>query len=103
MALNFVLQKSLLSAQNLVLEVFIVYTLNIEQYPYKNRRNISNLTKLTESWRGPYVSDLAHCSAFVPIKINPCGPEGHMVCSYSIYSIFMVYIVIYGYKNTFVH
>ena len=53
--INFVRQKSLLSAKNLVLEVFIVYTLNIEQYPYKNRQNIPNLTKCTELWRGPYI------------------------------------------------
>ena len=53
---------------------------------------------------GQFVITLCtHCSAFVAIKINPCGPEGHMVFSYSIYSNFMVYIIISGYKNTFVH
>ena len=56
-ALNFVLQKSLLSAQNLVLEVFIVYTRNIEQNRHKNRWNIPNLTKCTELWRGPYKAE----------------------------------------------
>ena len=45
-ALSFELQKSFLSAQNLVSGVFIIYTRNIEQYCFKNRRNIPNLIKV---------------------------------------------------------
>ena len=29
-----------------------------------------------------------HCADFVTIKTKPCGPEGHMVFLYSIYSVF---------------
>ena len=38
---------------------------------------------------GQFVITLCtHCSAFVAIKINPCGLEGHIVLRYGIYTIF---------------